>query len=134
MVTYRDRRYAAFMPTINEVLGANLKRIRVRIAGTQERFEELTGLPQTTLSELERGEGWRQIAKLAERLRQAGIDPTELLNISTADLDDETAEGRARQLGGGRGPRVRLRGPRRGGGVAVRRLRARGRWRLRARR
>ena len=89
MVRRTSPPYSAPMPDLGLVLAANLRRVRKKHAGTQERFAEMIGFSQPRLSELERGKGWEQIRGLGERLEAAGINPIELLNL---DLDPDTAE------------------------------------------
>lgn len=90
MVTARLLAYSLSMPDIGKILGQNFKAIRVRHAGTQEKMSELTGLAQGRISELENAKGWKQIANLAERLQEAGINPMELFAV--AEMDRESAE------------------------------------------
>jgi transcriptional regulator with XRE-family HTH domain len=89
MVMTSGSPYSGEMPDLGVVLAANLRRVRKKHAGTQERFSEMVGFSQPRLSELERGKGWEQIRGLGERLEEAGINPLELLNL---ELDEEQAE------------------------------------------
>ena len=57
----------------------NLVTIRKRLAGTQDRWAEETGISQSSISALERGQGWEQLAKLDAAIRHLGGDPLELV-------------------------------------------------------
>lgn len=73
--------YMECMPAdLAAVLAANFRRIRVRRAGTQQRFAEMLGLRQNQISELETAKRWAFMRKVGETLESAGIDPQELLD------------------------------------------------------
>lgn len=67
------------MPSVADILAANLRQIRVETSGTQERFCEFTGISQAHLSDLENAKGWKQMKKVSARLEAVGIDPGRLL-------------------------------------------------------
>ena len=91
MGTFKAREYLINMD-IGKTLAQNFKAIRIRHAGTQEKFEEKVGLKQGRISELENAKGWAQISNLGERLQQAGIDPAELLQPPAHQVTPEAAE------------------------------------------
>lgn len=84
--------YGEGMDDIGVLLGRALRSIRKRVAGTQERWEERTGMSQTYLSDLENGKAWGALRNVASALERAGVDPIDLLREAIPAEDPEMAE------------------------------------------
>lgn len=85
MVAHDYDRYAPSMGMIAATIAANLRQIRTRVAGTQERWEDLTGMNQVTVSRFERQLGLGVLDKLEQAVLAAGADPRDLLALSVQD-------------------------------------------------
>jgi transcriptional regulator with XRE-family HTH domain len=78
--------------TIAEVMGRNLRRIRTALKLTQDAWEEKTGVPQTTLSNWERGVSMTQLERIEEAVRKAGGNPLDLFRVAPTGLTEEQSE------------------------------------------
>lgn len=77
------------------LLGEALRTIRKRTAGTQERWAKRTGMSQSYLSAVERGEaGWEAVRTISSAVERVGEDPLNLLRVAltAAELPPEDAE------------------------------------------
>jgi transcriptional regulator with XRE-family HTH domain len=69
-------------------LSTVFKRLRRKV-GTQEVFAERSGLSQSFVSALERGEGWTALANVTAALERAGVDPAELIGTPTLSTEQQ---------------------------------------------
>lgn len=73
------------MPILSDIVARNFRRIRQDVAGTQEAWEAMTGMPQGTVSRFERGRGLTVLTRLEEWVEAAGADPRELFVLDERD-------------------------------------------------
>lgn len=76
-------------------LGAALRDIRKRTTRTQDGWHAKTGMSQSYLSSMERGEtGWESLRSIGGHLETIGVDPVELLRLAVAhaELPEEERE------------------------------------------
>lgn len=81
---------------LSAILGSAFREIRKSTARTQERMAEMTGLSQSYVSAVERGEsGLAGLRSIGESLEKAGVDPLQLFRIALAR---ESGEGEQADL------------------------------------
>lgn len=93
---------------IPKMLGAAFRSLRKLSAGTQDEFSRRTGLSQSYVSALERGEsGFSSFKMISKALEDVGVDPVELLRLAVANADDASEEVELRLLWADADPAVR---------------------------
>lgn len=72
------------------LLGSALKDIRKATTGTQDRWADRTGMSQSYLSMLERGQsGWEAVKTVLGAIERAGGDPLDLFRLVLARVEGE---------------------------------------------
>jgi len=70
---------------IADQLAAAFRLLRTSRGLTQQEWGAMTGLPQSTISDVERGRhGFEAVRKLCDGLARAGVDPYDLLRLTIA--------------------------------------------------
>lgn len=70
---------------LGALLGGAFKDIRTARRQTQQRWAQATGIPQSTMSDIERGRTtFDAVRSLGEALERAGVDPIELFRVALA--------------------------------------------------
>lgn len=62
-------------------VGANIRRYRLERGLSQEQLGQMLGVPQTTVSRWERGDGLEQLAKLMLIAEAVEVSPARLLGV-----------------------------------------------------
>lgn len=79
-------------PILGPLLALRVERIRERLGvASQEAWARRLGVSQSWVSRIQsgKGPGWASLEKIAASLRRAGVDPLELIGMSS---DKQTAE------------------------------------------
>lgn len=120
--------YASVMGTTDIIclLGSALRTIRLRTTKTQDKWAERTGMAQSYLSAVERGQrGWESLRTIVTAVEAAGEDPLELLRLAVAEVELPEDQRELMALWGGADDRTRsailtlLRGQAQGGNAAA---------------
>jgi transcriptional regulator with XRE-family HTH domain len=71
--------FVASAPDSNQVLAANLRRLRIRLGLSQEAFADRCGLHRTYIGAIERGERNVTLKTLGQIAEGLGVTPLDLL-------------------------------------------------------